>query len=107
MQTMTTYFENNDTPSGIARSWLRRERLAPDPSLPKSKRYGLRRRNHGQFLICDSQETDGSESLWTEDQTQCQVYYDLENAFRCAGILASITDQDIEVVELDELLPRP
>ena len=98
---MTTYFENNDTPSGIAKSWLRRERLVQENSLPKSTRYGLRRRNHGQFLISDANETDGSASLWTDDQSQCQVYYDLENAFRCAGILASIVDQDIEVVELD------
>ena len=30
MPTMTTYFENNDTPSGIAKSWLRRERLVPE-----------------------------------------------------------------------------
>ena len=27
--------------------------------------------------------------------------YDLDNAFRCAGILASITNEDIEVVKLD------
>ena len=44
---------------------------------------------------------DGESSYWTDDPEKCQVYYDLENAFRCAGILASITDQDIEVVELD------
>ena len=44
---------------------------------------------------------DGTTSWWTENQSDAQVYYDLENAFRCAGILASITDQDIEVVELD------
>ena len=102
MPTTTISSVNNDTPSGIAKSWLARARLVPDPSSPKSTRYGLRQRNHGQFLISDANETDGSASLWTDDQTQCQVYYDLENAFRCAGILASITDQDIEVVALDE-----
>ena len=98
---MTTSSVNNDTPSGIAKSWLRRERLAQESSLPKSTRYGLRRRNHGQFLISDSHEMSTDSSWWTENQSECQVYYDLENAFRCAGILASITDQDIEVVELD------
>ena len=40
-------------------------------------------------------------SWWTESQHECQVYYDLDNAFRCAGILASITNEDIEVVTLD------
>ena len=99
---MTISSVNNDTPSGIAKSWLRRERLVPDLSYPKSTRYGLRLRNRGLFLISDAEETDGSASLWSDDQCQCQVYYDLENAFRCAGILASITDQDIEVVALDE-----
>ena len=44
----------------------------------------------------------GESNYWTDDPDKCQVYYDLENAFRCAGILASITDQDIEVVALDE-----
>ena len=92
---------NNDTPSGIAKSWLARARLAPESSLPKSTRYGLLRRNHGQFLISDSHETDSTTSWWTESQSECQVYYDLENAFRCARILAGITEEDIEVVELD------
>ena len=92
---------NNDTPSGIAKSWLARARLQPESSLPKSTRYGLLRRNHGQFLISDSHETDSTTSWWTEKQSECQVYYDLENAFRCAGILASITNEDIEVVALD------
>ena len=101
MPTTTISSVNNDTPSGIAKSWLAQERLQPVSSLPKSTRYGLRRRNHGQYLISDSHETDGKKSWWTESQSECQVYYDLENAFRCAGILASITDQDIEVVELD------
>ena len=44
---------------------------------------------------------DGTTSWWTEKPSECQVYYDLENAFRCAAILASITDKDIEVVALD------
>ena len=101
MPTTTISSVNNDTPSGIAKFWLQRARLAQENSLPKSTRYGLRRRNHGQFLISDSHETDATTSWWTEKQSECQVYYDLENAFRCAGILASITDQDIEVVELD------
>ena len=101
MQAMTTSSENSDTPSGIAKSWLARARLQPESSLPKSTRYGLRRRNHGQFLVSDAKQMDGKTSWWTESQCECQVYYDLENAFRCAGILASITDQDIEVVELD------
>ena len=43
---------------------------------------------------------DGSD-FWTNNQTNAQVYYDLENAFRCAGILASITGEDVEVVQLD------
>ena len=101
MQTMTTYSESNVTPSGISRSWLERVRVQPDPSLPKSTRYGLRQRNHGQYLISDSHEMDGTTSWWTEKPSECQVYYDLENAFRCAAILASITDKDIEVVALD------
>ena len=75
--------------------------LQPESSLPKSTRYGLLRRNHGQFLISDSHEIDSTTSWWTEKQSECQVYYDLENAFRCAGILASITNEDIEVVALD------
>ena len=101
MPTTTISSVNNDTPSGIAKFWLQRARLAPENSLPKSTRYGLRRRNLGQFLISDSHEMTSTSSWWTENQSECQVYYDLENAFRCAGILASITDQDIEVVELD------
>ena len=101
MQTMTTYSESNATPSGISRSWLERVRAQPDPSLPKSTRYGLRRRNFGQYLISDSHKADAHTSWWTNSQTDCQVYYDLENAFRCAGILASLTDEDIEVVALD------
>ena len=44
---------------------------------------------------------DGKTSWWTENQSECQVYYDLKNASRCADYLASLTDQDIEVVELD------
>ena len=99
---MITSSVNNDTPSGIAKYWLQRARLAPENSLPKSTRYGLRRRNRGQYLVSDATKTDATTSWWTENQSECQVYYDLENAFRCAGILASITDQDIEVVALDE-----
>ena len=102
MPTMTISSVNNDTPSGIAKSWLQRERLAPERSFPKSTRYGLRRRNHGLYLISDTYEMSGESSYWTDDTEKCQVYYDLENAFRCAGILASITEQDIEVVALDE-----
>ena len=99
---MITYSENNDTPSGIAKYWLRRERLVPENSLLKSTRYGLRRRNLGQFLISDaSRDGPGRQLCGPRTSHECQVYYDLENAFRCAGILASITDQDIEVVELD------
>ena len=101
MQTMTTSFENNATPSGIAKYWLQRVRLQLDPSSPKSTRYGLHRRNHGQFLISDSHEMNSDSSWWTESQSECQVYYDLDNAFRCAGILASITNEDVEVVTLD------
>ena len=101
MQVMTISSVNNDTPSGIAKSWLQRARLQPANSLPKSTRYGLRRRNHGQFLVSDAKQADANTSWWTEKESDCQVYYDLENAFRCAGILASITDEDIEVVELD------
>jgi hypothetical protein len=99
---MTISSVNNDTPSGIAKYWLQRVRAQPDPCLPKSTRYGLCRRNRGQFLISDAKETDGTASLWTDSQDNCQVYYDLENAFRCAGILASLTNEDIEVVALDE-----
>ena len=40
-------------------------------------------------------------SYWTDSQANAQVYYNLEHAFTCAGRLASIVDQDIEVVELD------
>ena len=98
---MTISSVNNDTPSGIAKSWLQRVQAQPDLSLPKSTRYGLRRRNHGQYLISDSHKADAHTSWWTNSQADCQVYYDLENAFRCAGILASLTDEDIEVVALD------
>ena len=101
MPTTTISSVNNDTPSGIAKFWLQRARLAPENSLPKYTRYGLRQVKAGQFLISDSHETDSTTPWWTENQSEAQVYYDLENAFRCAGILASITDQDIEVVELD------
>lgn len=44
---------------------------------------------------------DEDSDFWTNNQTKAQVYYDLENAFRCAGILASMTDKDVEVVQLD------
>ncbi len=40
-------------------------------------------------------------NFWTDDTEKCQVYYDRDNASRCADILASITDKDIEVVALD------
>ena len=103
MQTMTIFSESNDTPSGIAKRWLQVVRAQPDQSLPKSTRYGLRRRSPGPslFLIADTYETTADASWWTADQSKAQVYYDLENAFRCAGILASISGQDVEVVELD------
>ena len=101
MQTMTTFSENNDTPSGIAKYWLQREQVQPDSSLPKFTRYGLSRQSHGQFLISDSHEMTSDSSWWTESQSECQVYYDLDNAFRCAGLLASIPNEDIEVVTLD------
>ena len=93
---------NNDTPSGIAKSWLQRVRLVPENSLPKSQRFGLRQRNHGSYLISDTYEMNTESNYWTDDPDMCQVYYDLDNAFRCAGILASITNEDIEVVALDE-----
>ena len=101
MQTMTTSSESSATPSGIAKSWLQRARLQPKPSLPKSTRYGLSRQSHGQFLISDSHEMSNDSSWWTEKQSDAQVYYDIENAFRCAEILASITNEDIAVVELE------
>ena len=41
-------------------------------------------------------------SWWTDDPLKAQTYYDLENAFTCAGRLASITNTDIEVVALDK-----
>ena len=98
---MTTSSGNNEHPSGIAKYWLQRVRAQPDPSLPKSTRYGLRRRNHGQYLISDTLEMNAESSYWTDSQANAQVYYNLEHAFTCAGRLASIVDQDIEVVELD------
>ena len=102
MPTTTISSVNNDTVSGISKYWLARVQAQPDPSLPKSTRYSLRQRNHGLYLISDTCEMSGESSYWTDDPEKCQVYYDLENAFRCAGILASITDKDIEVVALDE-----
>ena len=103
MQTMTTSYSKEDTPSGIAKHWLQRVQAQPDPSLPKSTRYGLRRRSPGQslFLIADTYETTADFNWWTADQSKAQVYYDLENAFRCAGIVASINNVDVEVVALD------
>lgn len=98
---MTTSSGNNEHPSGIAKYWLQRVRAQPDPSLPKSTRYGLRQRNHGQYLISDTLEMNAESSYWTDSQANAQVYYNLEHAFTCAGRLASIVDQDIEVVELD------
>ena len=98
---MTIFSESSATPSGIARSYLRRVQVQPDPSLPKSTKYGLRLKNYGQYLIADSSTMHDGSDLWTNDQTKAQVYYDLENAFRCAGILASMTDKDVEVVQLD------
>ena len=102
MPTTTISSVNNDTPSGIAKYWLQRVRAQPDPSLPKATREGRRRRKRGQDRGSDAKKTDAHTSWWTDSQDDCQVYYDLENAFRCAGILASLTDQDIEVVALDE-----
>ena len=103
MQTMTTSSENSGTPSGIAKRWLQRVRVQHEPCLPKSTVYGLRLRSPGpsRFLIADTYETTADASWWTADQAKAQVYYDLENAFRCAGILASISGQDVEVVQLD------
>ena len=62
---------------------------------------GLRQQNHGQYLISDTLEMNAESSYWTDNQANAQVYYNLEHAFTCAGRLASIVDQDIEVVELD------
>ena len=101
MQTTTISSVNNDTPSGISKYWLVRVQAQPDPSLPKSQRYGLRQRNHGSFLISDTYEMNEEANFWTDDTEKCQVYYDRDNASRCADILASITDKDIEVVALD------
>ena len=101
MQTMTTSSENNERPSGIAKYWLQRVRAQQEPSSPKSTRYGLRQQNHGQYLISDTLEMNAESSYWTDNQANAQVYYNLEHAFTCAGRLASIVDQDIEVVELD------
>ena len=98
---MTTSSGNNEHPSGIAKYWRQLVRAQPDPSLPKSTRYGLRQRNHGQYLISDTLEMNAESSYWTDSQANAQVYYNLEHAFTCAGRLASIVDQDIEVVELD------
>jgi hypothetical protein len=100
---MTTSSSKNDTPSGIAKHWLQRVRAQPDQSLPKSTRYGLRTKSLGpyRFLIADTYEISADTTWWTTDQDKAQVYYDLEHAFRCAGILASITNQDVEVVALD------
>ena len=101
IKTMTTYSESNDTPSGISKYWLARVQAAPDQSSQQSQRDGLRQRNHGSYLISDTYEMNTGSNYWTDNTDMCQVYYDLENAFRCAGILASITNEDIEVVELD------
>ena len=98
---MTISSESNATPSGIARSYLRLAQVQPDPSLPKSTKYGLRLKNSGQYLIADLSAMDDGSDFWTNNQTNAHVYYDLENAFRCAGILASIAGKDVEVVQLD------
>ena len=101
-KTMTTYSENNGKQSGISKYWLARVQAAQDQSSQKSTRYGLRQRNHGSYLISDTYEMSTESNYWTDNPDMCQVYYDLDNAFRCAGILASITNEDIEVVALDE-----
>jgi hypothetical protein len=97
---MTTSSSKKITPSGISKYWLKRERLRLAPSLPKSTRYGLRQSNHGPFLISDTCEMKEDSQLWTDDETQCQVFYDLEHAMLCSDRLADITKLDIEVVIL-------
>ena len=83
-------------------TWLQRVRLQPETLLTEVHAvWALSRQSHGQFLISDSHEMSNDSSWWTEKQSDAQVYYDLDNAFRCAGILASITNEDIEVVTLD------
>lgn len=64
-------------------------------------KYGLQAQNSGQYLTSDIEMIQTDKSLWTDDPCKAQVFYDQENAFRCAGIVSSVLDADIEVVTLD------
>ena len=99
--TLTTHtsFKKSVSPSGIATSWLLRERVQPSPSLPKSTRYTLKT-NQG-YLVADTQEIGLQASLWTNSPEEAQIYYDQENAFYKAGLLSTLADCSVEVVTLE------
>lgn len=99
--TLTTHTSSmkNASPSGIATSWLLRERVQPSPPLPKSTRYTLKTKQG--YLVADTHEIGLQASLWTDDQTQAQVYLDQENAFHKAGLLSTLADCSVEVVVLE------
>ena len=97
---MTTSSSKRKTFSGISGYYRARLQAQPSRSLPKSPKYLLKSQSLG-FLIQDLALVSDDSECWTTDPDNAQKYYDPENAFRCAGILASITDLDIEVVCLD------
>ena len=51
--------------------------------------------------MADTHEIGLQASLWTDDQTQAQVYLDQENAFYKAGLLSTLADCSVEVVVLE------
>ena len=97
---MTTSSYRRKQPSGISGYWRARLQAQHSRSLPKAPKYLLKNENLG-YLIHDSVLVNDDSECWTTDPDNAQKYYDPENAFRCAGILASITDLNIEVVCLD------
>ncbi len=98
---MTTHTSslNAASPSGIANAWLLRERVQPSTSWPKSTRFTLK--TFQGYLLSDTQKIGLQASLWTNDKTKAQIYYDLDNAFRKSAILETIANCPVEVVRVD------
>ena len=97
---MTTSLYKPKSFFGISAYYRARLQAQPLRSLPKSPKYLLKNQKLG-YLIQDLALVSNDYECWTNDPDNAQKYYDPENAFRCAGILASITDLDVEVVCLD------
>ena len=103
---MSTFSWNVDIPNGTPRSSQQHEHEQRSSSFQRFPRFALRQPNLGPFLIADA-TTSAGESLWTDDEEMCQVYYTMARATRCRDILAKISGMPVEVVILETGSVRP